>query len=124
MNVFYDVIVSIMIRGMLVCVITTMILVCVLALIQFHDVKKYHPRSKPTKIASIVAVYFYMFAFLISAIGKLDNVIIDEACPVAKDILIDGASSLELIQKKTIVNICGVKFFEMHSGTKWNISDE
>lgn len=124
MNAFYGVIISIMTRGMLTCVITTMLLVCILTLIQLSDVKKYQPGSKATRFASVVAVYFYMFAFIFASIGKRDVVFIDEACPIAKEILIDGVSSLELIHQQAIVSICGVEFFEMHSGTKWKVAEE
>jgi hypothetical protein len=85
-----------------------------------RDIKEYQPGAKPTRVASVVAINFYLLAFVFYATGKRDLMFIDKACPVAETILNDGVASLEKIHQQAIVNICGVKFFEMHTGIKWN----
>lgn len=125
MNEFYYVIIRVMTRGMLTGVITTLLLVCVIGLIQVRDIKLFRPGDRPNRVASVVAVHFYLLAFVFYASEKRDYVIADSACPVAETILSDGGvSQLEVIHQQAIVNICGVKFFENYSGTKWRLEGE
>lgn len=121
MNDFYSAVNGVLFHGMLMGVVSVALLMAVLFRIQMRDSAKYDPKGKPTRIAYAVSVYFFAISYTVYGIGKRDLVIARESCPVAQRLLVSGeAGSLQKGELSDIVLVCGVDFFEKHSGMKWS----
>lgn len=118
MEEFYNIAFGVLGRGMATGIILVALLVVVLFKIQARDIKKYPPNEKPTRIAFAVAVYVFSLSYTFYSAGKRPMIIARDACPVAERVLTTGtgAGGLLVSDRFAIVQVCGVEFFEKHSG--------